>query len=185
MPSYGALYHSPGRNPKAGRGTAPVAGSLPLAVNLRTGRGFRHLLRFLLYTGLMRGFTAVLWPHGGPVVHMKIKTYLFQKREGNHYEEYQELRNRDREAGLRCPFLFRPGILFGRLTCTVLVFHAVLLFLFVCKKGCNSKELILLWRRRFYSLSSFSSLLMSFAWMYVNSVPTVALSKGARYRCRK
>lgn len=51
-PSYGALYHSHTGNPRAGRGCAPVAVSLPLAVNLGTGRGFRHPLRFLLYMGL-------------------------------------------------------------------------------------------------------------------------------------
>lgn len=51
-PSQGALYHSHTGNPRAGRGCAPVAVSLPLAVNLGTGRGFRHPLRFLLYMGL-------------------------------------------------------------------------------------------------------------------------------------
>ncbi|NBJ98112.1 hypothetical protein D5282_12455 [bacterium 1xD8-48] len=49
MPSYGALYHSPGRNPKAGRGTAPVAGPQPLAVNLRTGRGLASVTFSLIY----------------------------------------------------------------------------------------------------------------------------------------
>ena len=66
---------------------------------------------------------------------MKIKTYLFQKREENNYEEYQELRNHDRTAGRRCLFLFQTELLFGRLTCTVLVSPAALLLLFICKKG--------------------------------------------------
>lgn len=88
------------------RGTQGQAGAVPrwlylfpLAVNLRTGRGFRHLLCFLLCVGLTGGFTVVMGPHGGPAVRMK---------------EYKPLIKKERETTMKN--IRNYGIVTGRLT---------------------------------------------------------------------
>lgn len=79
QPTDGALYHSHTGNPRAGR-AQPGGWFTASGCESRDRQGIRHLLRFLLCVGLMGGFTAVLWPHGGPAVYMKIKTYRLRKR---------------------------------------------------------------------------------------------------------
>lgn len=70
----GALYHSHTGNPRAGRGTAPVAVLISSGCESRDRQGIPAPATLSPVRRAMIGITAVLWPHGGPAVYMKIKT---------------------------------------------------------------------------------------------------------------
>lgn len=95
----GALYHSHTGNPRADRGTAPVAVSLPLAVNLGTGRGFWQAI---MLSPVRRDYD---WLYGGTVAAW---------RPGCAYEDKNLLIKKERESTMKN--IRNYGIVTGRLT---------------------------------------------------------------------